>query len=169
MKGLLMHWQWLNIVKEDFDMKNLFNRTKKWNEMCGVKTPNTFQWPTVEDMDLMKDLAQEEAQEMRDADSKSDALDAMADQQFVLFGNVARLGLTWDEFEGYLKKVIKSNESKFAKTEQEAQDSVKKEAERLGISEEKISYLQLDGKFVIFNSESGKILKSVNYLPPEQM
>lgn len=150
-------------------MKNYFKRTKAWNSMMGVATPDKFEFPVIESQQLARDLAVEEAEEMFEANSKQDVLDSLADQQFVLWGNVSRYGISWEEFMDYTNKVVKSNESKFANNEDEAIASVKKEAERLGISEEKIAYLQLDGKYIIYNKDTNKILKSVNYLPPEKM
>lgn len=148
-------------------MKTLFNRTVKWNNMMGNITPDKFTIP--KNKELLRDLMIEEARELFDATTKDDALDAVADQMFVLFGNMAQYGLTWFEVKAYLNRVVKSNESKFANTEQEALDSIIKEAKRLDISEDSISYLLQDGKYIIFNGDTGKILKSINYVEPSEI
>ena len=83
-------------------------------------------------------------------------------------GNIVRYGLTYEEVESYLRKVVKSNESKFANTEEEALKSLTKEAERLNIPEDSLDYKEVDGVFVIFRGD-GKILKSINYVSPEDI
>ena len=147
-------------------MRSYFNRTKSWNSRMGVKTPTQFIFPVEDELQLMSSLATEEAMEMYEAKSKEDVLDALADQQFVLYGNIARYGISWDEFRDYLHKVIVSNESKFADTLDQAEESIKKEADRLGIDEKSITFTEVDGKYVISNLNTGKILKSVNYIEP---
>ena len=150
-------------------MKKIFQKTKEWNGRMGSKTPETFTDLPTEERELAFDLMVEETTEFFEAKDKNEALDAAADMLFVAFGNFAKAGLSYEEVESYLKKVVKSNESKFADTEEQAILSIDKEARRLNISPNDISYKEIDGKFVIFNKISGKILKSVLYLSPEQI
>lgn len=147
-------------------MKAFFRRVKSWNSRMGVKTPERYTQPSTDERKLALDLIVEEAEELYDSCDKTDALDALADQQFVLFGNMARYGISYEEFKDYLHKVIVSNESKFANTLSEAEDSIKKEADRLGIEEKNVIFEEVDGKYVMRNAETGKILKSVNYIEP---
>lgn len=147
-------------------MKSYFNRTAAWNARAGVKTPAVFTIPDQEEIDLMRDLMVEEVGEMHEARTEQDLLDAFADQLFVMFGNMARYGIDFDKMRSYFVKVVTSNESKFANTIQEAEASIKKEAERLGIDEKSVTFVEIDGKYVIINADTGKILKSVNYVEP---
>lgn len=150
-------------------MKNYFKRVKEWNEMMGVKVPSKFNVPSDDDLELMQNLMNEEVQEMMDSKSKIDVLDSFSDQLFVMFGNMAKFGINYDEFKEYFVKVMKSNESKFANNEAQAIDSISKEANRLNLDPRSISYMEVNGKYVIFNVETGKILKSVNYVEPFEL
>lgn len=149
-------------------MKRFYERVKKWNYRMGVTVRDTFGFPSQPDRKLAIDLIIEEAKELRDAKSKEEVLDAFADLQFVHYGAMARHGITFEEFQEYFSRVCKSNDSKFANTEDEALQSVAKEAERLDIDPNLIDYTEVDGKYVIFRTDTKKILKSIKYKSPEE-
>ena len=149
-------------------MQREFEKTKEWNILMGNKVPAVFTLPSPDIRSLATTLMYEEADELEEATTKDEALDAVSDQLFVLFGNAAKYGLEYKEIFEYFKKVCKSNNSKFANTEEEAKRSIDKEALRLDISPSDIDYMELNGKYVIFNKETTKILKSVNYKEPTE-
>lgn len=149
-------------------MKRPFEKVKRWNHRMGVAVRDTFGFPTEIDRKLATDLIIEEAKELKDAKDKGEVLDALADLKFVLYGAAARYGITAEEFQEYFDKVCKSNDSKFAKNEHQAILSIDQEARRLDISPDLIDYVEVDGVYVIFRADTKKILKSINYLPPEK-
>jgi hypothetical protein len=148
-------------------MKVYSERVKSWNSRMGVKINNTFKFPSQEDRELVTALLCEEVEELEESTSKEDVLDALADVGFLLLGAMSRYGIEYCEFKDYLGKVVKSNESKFCDNESEAILSINKEAERLNISPSDVSYVENNGKFVIYNNKTNKILKGINYQGPE--
>lgn len=149
-------------------MKRPFEKVKKWNYLMGVPVKDSFTLPSPDDRNLATDLIIEEATELRDATDEEEVLDALADIQFVLYGAAARYGITAEKYKEMFDRVCKSNDSKFANTEEEAIQSIKKESKRLGIDSSLVNYVEVDGRFVIFRVDTNKVLKSVNYMSPEK-
>jgi len=149
-------------------MKRLFLKIRTWNSLMGAKTPDTFKFPAPSVRELSHNLMIEESEELLEATTKADVLDAFSDQLFVLCGNVAKYGIQYAELMDYFNKVCKSNDSKFANTAEEAEASLQKEADRLNISVSDVSYKELDGRYIIFNNKTTKVLKSVNYKEPTE-
>lgn len=149
-------------------MKRFFEKVKKWNYKAGVPVKDSFGLPDIADRELATDLIIEEATELLEAENKEEVLDALADLKFVLYGAAARYGVSAEEFSDYFHKVCKSNDSKFAETEEEAILSIDHEARRLNISPNLIDYTEVDGSFILFRTDTKKILKSYKYKSPEK-
>ena len=117
---------------------------------------------------LRLDLILEETRELKEAMDNHDFLetvDALADILYVVYGAGASFGIDLDKA---FDLVHKSNMSKLCKTEDEAKETVRWYEER----KEETGYdspqyrLGDDGvNWVVFNSSTGKILKSINYTP----
>ena len=150
------------------NIKELNDKVIRWNNLMGVDVNFSFKFPDMQTRVLAHDLMVEESEELRDAETKDDVLDACADQLFVLMGNMAKYGVSYDEVIFKLRQVVKSNFSKFATSKESAEASIISEAERLNIPQEDVGYTRIDGLYVIYNKKSGKILKSVEYLPPNE-
>lgn len=88
--------------------------------------------------------------------------DALADLMVVLYGTILKHGLE-DEFSGILKEVCKSNMSKFAKTQEEALESVKE----YGVKGVEAYYSHnKDHNVYVIKRADGKTLKSINFRAP---
>jgi NTP pyrophosphatase (non-canonical NTP hydrolase) len=125
----------------------------------------------VEDPKLVKfrmDLIREEMMELEDAVTRHDlteTVDALADLLYVIHGMGSCLGLDLDKA---FDIVHDSNMTKLCQNEREAQDTVKYYLE----NESRLGYdtptyrVSEDGKyFVVYNASTGKVLKSINYVP----
>ena len=95
--------------------------------------------------------------------------DSSADQKVVI-ANLDHFAGISDVAMSDFEKVMMSNWSKFCETEQEADETV--EAYDKGVHPDKVGvsipadYRQVGNLFVVFNTENGKILKSINYTAP---
>lgn len=115
---------------------------------------------------LRLDLIREEFAELEDAINKKDIVevaDALSDLLYVVHGCGLAFGIDLDDT---FKRVHASNMTKACLTEQEAIDTVehiKKTQPRYTNPQYKKS---ADEKFyIVFDKDSGKILKSINYTP----
>ncbi len=83
------------------------DRTIEWNTIRG-NTPNTLNW------DLEIAMLQEELDELKEAKTDVDRLDALLDLQFVGTGSMGKMNLSGEQItEGY-ECVISANEQKSA-------------------------------------------------------
>ena len=95
--------------------------------------------------------------------------DSCADQEFILT-NLLHFGGLIDTFFSDLDAVMVSNYSKYCETEIEAEETC--DAYENGTHPNKYGqviyadYREEKGIFIVFNSENGKILKSINYQEP---
>ena len=113
-------------------------------------------------------LIREEVRELEEAVQAEDmveVLDALGDILVVTYGMAYRLGYNADEVYDLIHK---SNMSKFCSTEEEAQQTVEKyqrEYEAGSSPYATPSYRQSKDKsrWIVFNQDSGKILKNMNY------
>ena len=106
----------------------------------------------------------------RKKESLTELRDSCADQKFILTNLLHFSGLV-NVFEEDVEAVLESNYSKYCETEQEAEETC--DAYENGYHPDKegeviyADYREENGVFVVFNSENGKILKSVNYQEPK--
>ncbi|MBK8700199.1 MAG: nucleoside triphosphate pyrophosphohydrolase family protein [Saprospiraceae bacterium] len=111
-------------------------------------------------------LLQEELDELKEALANKDiveAADALADLQYVLSGAVLELGLG-SIFKELFDEVQRSNMSKTCKTLDEATATQNFYLEHKQIESH---IVQRDGEFLVYRTEDGKVLKSVNYSPAD--
>lgn len=110
------------------------------------------------------DLIEEEFNELKDAFKKNDrseVIDALTDILYVVYGAGVAFEIDLDQA---FKIVHDSNMSKFCKTEQEAKDTVEHYKNTSKIYDSP-AYKWEHGYYVVYNESSGKILKSINYIP----
>lgn len=113
-------------------------------------------------------LIREEVRELEDAiqdENMVEVLDALGDILVVTYGMAYRLGYNADEV---YDKIHKSNMSKFCMSEDEAQQTVAKyhDEYKAGISPYATpAYRQSKDKtrWIVYNQDTGKILKNMNY------
>lgn len=110
---------------------------------------------------LIKEENREYLKACRDGDLKEIA-DALGDLFFVIIGMVCKHGMQGIFFDQIIKPICESNATKFCNTREEAKMSVQKYKEK----DVETTYVEWDGKFVIIDLHSGKILKGINYQEP---
>lgn len=142
------------------------NEVEEFNQTFGK--PNNYE-PTIpkrKEWMFVYDFIQEELAEYKEACENGDIveiLDALCDITYVSLGNGTMLhGLKGKIWEAY-QEVQASNMSKACKTEEEAIETAKSEAERVG---EDTHYEQVGEYWVVYRSRDRKVLKSINYFRP---
>jgi len=142
------------------------NEVEEFNSTFGK--PNNYE-PTIPERKewmFVYDFIQEELAEYKEACENGDIveiLDALCDITYVSLGNGAMLhglkGKIWNAYQ----EVQASNMSKACKTEEEAIETAKSEAVRVG---EDTHYEQVGEYWVVYRSRDRKVLKSINYFRP---
>lgn len=142
------------------------NEVEEFNSTFGK--PNNYE-PTIPEKKewmFVYDFIQEELAEYKEACERGDIveiLDALCDITYVSLGNGTMLhGLKGKIWKAY-QEVQASNMSKACKTEEEAIETAKVEAERVG---EKTHYEKVGEYWVVYRSRDRKVLKSINYFRP---
>ena len=143
------------------------NEVEEFNSTFGK--PNNYE-PTIPERKewmFVYDFIQEELAEYKEACENGDIveiLDALCDITYVSLGNGAMLhglkGKIWNAYQ----EVQASNMSKACKTEEEAIETAKSEAARVG---EDTHYEQVGEYWVVYRSRDRKVLKSINYFRPD--
>ena len=142
------------------------NEVEEFNLTFGK--PNNYE-PTIPERKewmFVYDFIQEELAEYKEACENGDiveVLDALCDITYVSLGNGTMLhglkGKIWNAYQ----EVQASNMSKACKTEEEAIETAKSEAARVG---EDTHYEQVGEYWVVYRSRDRKVLKSINYFRP---
>jgi len=142
------------------------DEVQEFNETFGK--PNNYE-PTIPEKKewmFVYDFIQEELAEYKEACERGDiveVLDALCDITYVSLGNGTMLhGLKGKIWKAY-QEVQASNMSKACKTEEEAIETAKVEAKRVG---EDTHYKQVGQYWVVYRSRDRKVLKSINYFRP---
>lgn len=150
--------------------KTNFNKVKEFCDCANHPVYNEHQtdiFDTRPDrVKLRLNLIKEEVRELEDAIKEknfTETIDALSDILYVVYGAGHEFGINLDET---FRLVHESNMTKFCKTEEEAKNTV----EWYKINEtryKKPSYrLSPDGKYyVVYDAETDKVLKSINYTP----
>lgn len=142
-------------------MEEYIKKVVEFNKTSGFKQEESFEFNDM--MKLKLGLIQEELNELYEAYENKDkvaALDAYADLLYVLFG-AAWSSKMDDVLETALSRVHDSNMSKFPRSISEAERTVAK-YNASGIA---TSFKKVGDIYVVYNRDTGKILKSINYNP----
>ena len=143
-------------VNEVEDFNNLMSKPNNYTPII----PEKKEWQFVYDFVL------EELEEYKEACEKGDiveVLDALCDIAYVSLGNGTMLHGLKDKIWPAYQEVQASNMSKACKTEEEAIETAKSEAARVG---EDTHYEQVGEYWVVYRSRDRKVLKSINYFRP---
>ena len=150
-----------------------FQKVVDFNKSFGVPVSSTPQKNIINDnpklTKLRLDLILEETKELQDAISTNDfteVVDALSDILYVVYGAGASFGIDLDKT---FDIVHRSNMSKLCVSEKEAQDTVQWYIENMLDTYDSPTYRKSeDGKYwVVYNKNTGKILKSINYTPAD--
>ncbi|MDN5205585.1 nucleoside triphosphate pyrophosphohydrolase family protein [Fulvivirgaceae bacterium BMA10] len=111
-------------------------------------------------IDLMKNKIDAIRSEKESKDPV-EAMDALCDLQVVLNGTILEYGLH-DKFDESFDEVHRSNMSKACEDEEQGEESIAKYKDQ-GVA---TRMEKVNGKIVIYRDPDNKILKGVNYTPP---
>lgn len=129
--------------------------------------PNFYQ-PTIPDKeitDFVVNFIREETDELEAAIKERDIveiLDAICDLLYVAVGNATMSFGLKDKLMGAYNEVQASNMSKSCISEQEALDTIEIRSKEHG----PCHYKQVGTRFVVYRSSDKKVMKSINYFPP---
>ena len=155
----------LSLLKQ----KTNFEKIEEFNTAFGVKNnkePKLYLFDTDKKLvDYRLSLVNEEVEELNDAIKNKDfkeTVDALTDILYVVYGFYTAIGVDADKA---FELVHKSNMSKLCVDEEEAKKTVK--SYELDSRYDSPDYrLSDDGThYVVFNKNTSKILKSINYNP----
>lgn len=144
-----------------------FEKVKNFMNIAGQNTLSK----DLSDEKLVKfrmSLIEEELSELKtalDAKDRVETVDAIADLLYVIYGMAASFDIDADKA---FNIVHRSNMSKFCTTKNEAINTVKwyKEEYISGrLSYDSPTYKQVNDYWVVYNQNTGKILKSIFYTP----
>lgn len=165
-----------NFIKTHFNVPNKqtdFEAVKEFMHVFGQATPSTLQKNIMVDnpklTNFRLDLIREEVRELEHAVKENDmteVIDALCDIIYVVQGMGVAFGINMDEA---FRIVHASNMSKLCRTEQEAIDTLEHYKTVPGFEHINVKYrLSDDGKYyVIYNADTGKILKSKYFTLPD--
>lgn len=119
--------------------------------------------PSPKRSQLRVSLIVEELKELQEGIEKNNLIeiaDALCDIQYVLAGAILEFGLG-DKFKDLFNEVHRSNMSKAAKSQKEAEDTI------VALKKENIEayYEKADDLFLIYRQSDHKIMKAKNYSP----
>lgn len=150
-----------------------FQAVANFCRVFGQTTPDTIQKNIMIDNPKLTQfrisLIEEEFRELKEAVAQNDmteVIDALGDILYVVYGMGVAFGIDLDEA---FRIVHESNMSKLCRTEQDAIDTIEHYKTLPGFENVKVNYrLSPDGKYyVIYNEETGKILKSKYFTLPD--
>ena len=153
--------------------KTNFEKVVEFNKSFGVSVSTTPQTNIViynpKLTKLRLDLIQEETKELQDAVKTNDfteIVDALSDILYVVYGAGASFGIDLDKT---FDIVHRSNMSKLCVSEEEAQQTVTWYMENMLETYDSPAYRKSDDDtyWIVFNKNTGKILKSINYTPAD--
>lgn len=146
-----------------------FNKIVQFHKAFGLLHNANHEQSTLDDDSLTKlrlGLIEEEFAELKDAIKERDfteVRDAIADLLYVVYGTASSFGINAD---ADYDVIHQSNMTKLCKTEEEATDTVQWYKDNNKVYD-KPCYRLADDKihWVVYNESTGKILKSINYIP----
>ena len=143
------------------------NEVEVFNETFGKPNNYTPKIPERKEWMFVYDFIQEELAEYKEDCENGDIveiLDALCDITYVSLGNGTMLhGLKGKIWKAY-QEVQASNMSKACKTEEEAIETAKSEAARIG---EDTHYEKVGEYWIVYRTRDRKVLKSINYFRPD--
>lgn len=150
-----------------------FIKVKDFMKTGGQSTPDTLDSKLLLNKDLVTlrlNLIDEELKELKKGVHEHDmteVIDGIGDLLYVVYGMAAAFGIDADNI---FNIVHESNMSKFCKTEEEAYKTVQSYQELYNTgksSYDSPTYKLHNGKYVVYNKSTNKILKSINFFPPK--
>jgi hypothetical protein len=138
-----------------------------FNDTMGKPNTYTPNIPSEKEWKFVYEFILEELEEYKQACEEGnivEVLDALCDITYVATGNGVMLHGLKDKFMDAYAEVQASNMSKACKTEEEAIETAKCEAERIG---EETHYEKQGDYYIVYRTRDRKVLKSINYFKPD--
>lgn len=142
------------------------DQVEEFNSTFGK--PNNYQ-PTIPNdkklTDFVVNFIKEETDELSEAIENRDiveVLDAICDLLYVAVGNATMVFGLKDKLLPAYEEVQASNMSKSCSTEEEAQETVEVRSVQYG----PCYYKKVGDRYVVYRTEDDKVMKSINYFPP---
>ncbi|MEZ4907590.1 MAG: nucleoside triphosphate pyrophosphohydrolase family protein [Saprospiraceae bacterium] len=149
-----------------FEEPQDLNGVAKFHQLFRLPIVENPKIPGKDRIDLRLSLIEEELNELKTAISENDLVevaDAFADLQYVLSGAILEFGLG-PKFKAIFDEVQRSNMSKLCKSLDEAEKTKEYYLRERGVE----SYIEkVDDEYQVSRVGDGKVLKSINYSPPE--
>ena len=152
-------------------MIEVINDVYNWLDVANVPTPS------VERIQEWVNSEIEEFKEALEINDKDEMADAVCDQIIFSLNEAYFYGVTQKQLNNRMKQVLQSNWTKYAKTEQEAIDTVKayktgNHWNKKGVSiqtDYKKEFVKDKEVFIIKDSNTGKILKSLGFIDSQNI
>ncbi len=154
-----------------------FQAVTLFNEVMGNSVPDHLTMPSQETFDLRMSLIQEEAvtelTEAYQARNLTAVADAICDGLFVLYGAANDFGMNIDLL---FSEVVRSNMTKLCESEADAEYAVLRykagdgfhgKFEPINAAYRRCDEPSLAHKFVVYNADTGKVLKSPTFEEPQ--
>jgi predicted HAD superfamily Cof-like phosphohydrolase len=145
---------------------NALNDVSKFHDTFNLPILEEPTIPSAQRCMLRINLLEEELRELKEAiqaDDLVEVADAFCDIQYVLSGAILEFGLG-SKFKELFDEVQRSNMSKVCKTLEEAEATQAHYKEKSNT----VSHIEKKGnEFLVYRTEDGKVLKSVNYSPAD--
>lgn len=141
------------------------DEVEEFNDTFGK--PNFYN-PVIPDKsisDFVVNFIKEETEELEEAIENNDVvkvLDAICDLLYVAVGNATMAFGLKDKLIPAYAEVQASNMSKSCSTQEEAQETVNVRSETHG----PCHYEKVGDRYVVYRSSDRKVMKSINYFPP---
>ena len=145
-----------------------FEKVVEFHECFELKIAKKFKTEIFDDKKLLKlrtDLIKEEFDELKKAIKDKDSVevvDALGDLLYVIYGAGVSFGFDLDKA---FDLIHTSNLSKLCKTEKEAKQTVEWYVKNKLYDSPTYKLSKNKKYFIVYNKNSGKILKSINYNP----
>ena len=157
----------INSLQQKLNYVPYISEVEEFNSTMGK--PNNYKpnIPDEKEWKFVYHFILEELEEYRIACEAGDivgVLDALCDITYVATGNGTMLHGLKDKFMDAYAEVQASNMSKACKTEEEAIETCKREAHRIG---EETHYEKVGDYYIVYRTRDRKVLKSINYFKPD--
>ncbi len=153
-------------MSKKFEEAKALNGVGDFHQLFELPILESPEIPSAERCKLRIALLEEELNELKEAIANNDiveAADAFCDLQYVLSGAILEFGLG-HKFNAMFEEVQRSNMSKACQTLTEAKLTQEKYFQEKQIQSEIKQKSQL---YLVYRTEDGKVLKSVNYSPAD--
>ena len=148
--------------KQEFTLQDFYLGVKLFNDIADNSTKLTMQ-DLANQQKLISEDAHYEACEAFEDDDAVQLLDSVIDGLYVVLGQLQKLSLLGFDVQQAMKQVQEDNMQKFPTDEQVAIESV----EMYKKAGQEVAYKQVQGRFVLYNTRTGKVLKPKCFKPTD--